>query len=119
MTHPTERLDDDVHQRVRLGVLALLSGVARADFVHIKTTLATTDGNLGRHLQVLEDAGLISIARVLEGRRPRMWVKITRKGRVALRAEVDALKEIVAMVDEPLNDTRLGPGSIIVNPASA
>jgi uncharacterized protein (DUF427 family) len=30
-----------------------------------------------------------------------------------------ALKEIVAMVDEPLNDTRLRPGSIIVNPASA
>jgi hypothetical protein len=48
-----------------------------------------------------------------------MWVKITRKGRVALRAEVDALKEIVAMVDEPLNDTRSRPGSIIVNPASA
>ena len=49
-----EQLDDDVHQRVRLGILALLAGVSRADFAHLKTSLGTTDGNLGRHLQVLE-----------------------------------------------------------------
>jgi DNA-binding transcriptional ArsR family regulator len=107
MTHPSERLDDDVHQRVRLGILALLSNVTRADFAHLKRTLKTTDGNLGRHLRVLEDAGLIDMTKVVEGRRPRTWVKITREGRTALRAEIEALKEIVAIVEgEP---GRVGP----------
>ena len=31
--HPIHRLDDDVHQRVRLGILAVLSSVARADLI--------------------------------------------------------------------------------------
>ena len=106
MTHPVERLGDDVHQRIRLGVLALLSGVARADFVYIKTTLATTDGNLGRHLQVLEEARLVSITKAITDGRPRTWVKITHKGRAALRDEVEALKEIVAMVEGRSEDHR-------------
>jgi DNA-binding PadR family transcriptional regulator len=99
MTHPSEQIDDDVHQRVRLGVLALLSNVSRADFAHLKSTLRTTDGNLGRHLRVLEDAGFVDITKVVEGRRPRTWVKITRQGRTALHHEIEALKEIVAMVE--------------------
>ena len=34
--HPIHRLDDEVHQRVRLGILATLSGLARADFTYLK-----------------------------------------------------------------------------------
>lgn len=99
MIHPSEQLDDDVHQRVRLGILALLNNVSRADFAHLKSTLNTSDGNLGRHLRVLEDAGFIDITKVVDGRRPRTWVKITREGRTALRREIEALKEIVAIVE--------------------
>ena len=99
MTHPTHRLEDDVHQRVRLGILALLSGVARADFTHIRETLATTDGNLGQHLRVLEDAGLVTQTKEKTGSRARTWVRITRKGRAALQREIQALKEIVAIVE--------------------
>ena len=50
--HPIHDLDDDVHQRVRLGILATLSGMSRADFAHLKRELGVTDGNLGRHLEV-------------------------------------------------------------------
>ena len=99
MTHPTHRLEDDVHQRVRLGVLALLSGVTRADFSHLKHALGTTDGNLGQHLRVLEDAGLVTLTKDTAGQRGRTWVRITRKGRTALRREIQALKEIVAIVE--------------------
>ena len=56
--HPIHDLDDDVHQRVRLGILAALIGLTRADFAHLKRELALTDGNLGRHLDVLGSAGL-------------------------------------------------------------
>jgi DNA-binding MarR family transcriptional regulator len=103
MTHPTHRLDDDVHQRVRLGVLALLSRVARADFGQLKANLGTTDGNLGQHLRVLEQAGLITTTKTGAGQRGRTWVRITRKGRTALDQEIQALKEIVAIVERPLD----------------
>jgi DNA-binding MarR family transcriptional regulator len=101
MTHPTSALNDDVHQRVRLGVLAILDGAERADFKYLRETLGVTDGNLGRHLQVLADNGLITIEKVFEDRRPRTWTKITRTGRSAFHKEVAALRELVAAVDEP------------------
>jgi DNA-binding MarR family transcriptional regulator len=101
MTHPTHRLDDDVHQRVRLGILALLSAVTRADFNQVKKTLGTTDGNLGQHLRVLEHAGLIATTKTGAGQRARTWVRITNKGRTALNREIQALKEIVAIVETP------------------
>jgi DNA-binding MarR family transcriptional regulator len=99
MTHPINRLNDDVHQRVRLGILAILDGASRADFRYLRETLGVTDGNLGRHLQILEDAGLVAIQKVFDNRRPRTWIKITRTGRAAFRAEVAALMEIVASTE--------------------
>jgi DNA-binding MarR family transcriptional regulator len=96
MTHPAARLHDGVHQRVRLGILAVLNGAARVDFAFLKETLGLTDGNLGKHLQVLEEAGYIATDKVFEKRRPRTWVRITHKGRAAFEEEVAALREIVA-----------------------
>ena len=103
--HPIHRLDDDVHQRVRLGILASLTGVTQADFAHLKSTLELTDGNLGRHLQVLEESGLVKVTKTFENRRPRTWVNITRKGSTALRVELDALRELMATVDAQLDGT--------------
>jgi len=97
-SHPIHRLDDDVHQRVRLGILAILSTVAKADFAHLKKTLQVTDGNLGRHLQVLEEGGLITVHKVDDGR-PRTWIQITRRGRAALRQELHALKELIDEIE--------------------
>jgi hypothetical protein len=51
----TQRLDDDVHQRVRLAILAVLTIAVQADFAHRKTRLKVTESNLGRHLHMLED----------------------------------------------------------------
>ena len=93
--HPIHRLDDDVHQRVRLGILTVLTGVARADFGHLKSTLGVTDGNLGRHLESLAAAGYVDVDKVIDGRRPRTWVKITRSGKTALRQEVQALRDLL------------------------
>jgi DNA-binding MarR family transcriptional regulator len=97
--HPIHRLDDAVHQRVRLGILAACVGVSKVDFSHLKATLGLTDGNLGRHLETLETAGLIVIERLPEGRRHRTWIKVTRTGRQALRREITALKELIDLID--------------------
>ncbi len=51
--HPSAELDDVIHQRVRLGVLSILAQTREADFTYLRDTLGVTDGNLGRHLDVL------------------------------------------------------------------
>lgn len=99
MTHPTSGLDETIHQRVRLGILAVLVESRRADFGYLREALALTDGNLSRHLRVLEDAGLVRIDKTFEGRRPRTWVSATKKGRAAFAAEIQALRRLIGRVD--------------------
>jgi len=98
--HPSQRLDDTVHQRVRLGILAVLAEADQADFGYLKDALALTDGNLSRHLQVLEEAGYVTIAKTFEGRRPRTWASCTKSGRAAFASEVAALRELLAGVGD-------------------
>ncbi|MEU6080484.1 transcriptional regulator [Streptomyces sp. NPDC047108] len=93
--HPTAELDDAVHQRTRLGLLAVLHETQQADFRYLKKLLQLTDGNLGRHLDVLAQQGLVQITKGYEGKRPRTWVEISDRGREALAAEMAALKELL------------------------
>jgi DNA-binding MarR family transcriptional regulator len=93
--HPTAALNDVVHQRARLGILTVLGEAQRVDFPYLKSLLQLTDGNLGRHIEVLAAEGLVRVTKGYEGRRPRTWVEITRPGRGALAAEMDALKQLV------------------------
>ncbi|MCP4435836.1 MAG: helix-turn-helix domain-containing protein [Actinomycetia bacterium] len=102
--HPVSQLHDVVHQRHRLGILAVLTEARRADFAYLKKTLSLTDGNLGRHLQVLEDAELVTSKRVLEGRRPRTWLRITAKGRRALDSELKIMNDLIRRVSHPKQD---------------
>src|SRR5205807_3299465 len=98
--HSTLALDDTVHQRARLGILTILQETGTADFSYLKSTLQLTDGNLGRHIEVLAGGGLVQVKKGYEGRRPRTWITITRTGRVALAAEMDALKDLVARFEQ-------------------
>ncbi len=101
MSHPSRRLDDAVHQRTRLGILAVLCEGGRADFAYLRQTLELTDGNLSRNIRRLEEAGYVRVDKVIEGRRPRTWLSATRAGRQALDIEVTALREIIAGLDAP------------------
>jgi DNA-binding MarR family transcriptional regulator len=111
MTHPALRLDNAVHQRIRLGILTIVAGVTRVDFGFLRDSLALTDGNLSRNMTVLETAGFISIEKAFEGRRPRTWITITPAGREALAAEIQALREIVQAVEsDTASHLRPAPG---------
>jgi DNA-binding MarR family transcriptional regulator len=95
-SHPATGLDELVHQRVRLGILAVLAEASECSFAALRDTLELTDGNLNRHLHVLREAGLIELRKGYENSRPRTWLRITRDGRRALRAELTALERLVA-----------------------
>lgn len=98
--HPSQLLDDTVHQRVRLGILAVLAEADQAYFGFLKETLELSDGNLSRHLRVLEEAGYVAIEKGYENRRPRTRVNATKQGRKALAEHLAALQELIDQVGE-------------------
>ena len=75
-------LDRVIHEKARLGVLTSLmahpKGLAFAD---LKQLCALTDGNLSRHLQVLQEAGLVEVIKGYEGNRPHTTCRLTKAGR--------------------------------------
>jgi DNA-binding MarR family transcriptional regulator len=93
--HPTNLIDETVHQRHRLGILTITAEARQAEFGYLREALGLTPGNLSRHVTVLEGAGLVEVEKGYAGRRPRTWVRITGKGRAALAAELSALTELV------------------------
>jgi DNA-binding MarR family transcriptional regulator len=100
MAHPVNGLDEIVHQRARLGILAVLNETTRTDFGYLRNALELTDGNLSRHLTVLEEADLVEVEKGYEGKRPRTWVKITKLGKKAFAYEIESLKSLVRRVEQ-------------------
>jgi DNA-binding MarR family transcriptional regulator len=97
--HPTAGFEDIVHQPNRLGILMILHEAGRADFTFLKGALGLTDGNLGRHLDALEQAGLVTLTKGFEGRRPRTWARLSPAGRKALNAEIVAMRTLLRRFD--------------------
>ena len=89
-------LSDAVHQRSRLAILAVLYELSRADFRLLRKSTGLSDGNLGRHIQVLEGAGLVSVEKGYSGRKPQTIVEISPEGIRALETEVEVLKNLVS-----------------------
>ncbi|MFD8749764.1 winged helix-turn-helix domain-containing protein [Kitasatospora sp. NPDC059577] len=97
--HPTSSLDDVVHQRVRLGILAVAREARRVEFTFLRTTLGLTAGNLSQHLGVLEKAGLVTIDKGYEGKRARTWIQLTKDGKKALHDEIATLKTLIHQLE--------------------
>jgi DNA-binding MarR family transcriptional regulator len=97
--HPVNGLDDVVHQRIRLGILAVAQQAKRVEFTYLRSTLDLTAGNLSQHLNVLEKATLITIEKGYEGRRARTWIQLTKAGQKALRNEITTLKSLIQQLE--------------------
>jgi DNA-binding MarR family transcriptional regulator len=89
-------LDEVIHGRLRLGVMAYLSGRDVADFNDLKARLKATDGNLSVHLRKLEEAGYVAIDKSFVDRKSLTRVRLTRAGRDAFVAYLDAMARLVA-----------------------
>ena len=90
-----EKLDEVIHGRIRLGIMAFLAGADSADFNGLKARLGATDGNLSAHLRKLEDAGYVAIDKSFVDRKPLTRVSLTDAGRKAFTAYLDAMKRLV------------------------
>lgn len=90
-----DQIDDVIHGRVRLGIMAYLSGAEAADFNELKSRLQVTDGNLSVHLRKLEEAGYVEVLKSFQGRKPLTRAKLTPKGRDAFVGYLDAMARLV------------------------
>lgn len=91
-------LNSTIHQPARLKIMASLVALgngAQMDFSSLGKLLKLTDGNLGAHLQTLEEAGYVKIEKKFVERKPRTLISLTRKGHYEFEEHVAALKEIL------------------------
>jgi DNA-binding MarR family transcriptional regulator len=88
-------IDEVIHGRVRLGVMAYLSSALRADFNTLKSRLQVTDGNLSVHLRKLEDADYVRVEKSFVGRKPLTQVQVTEAGQAAFLRYLDAIGKLV------------------------
>jgi DNA-binding transcriptional ArsR family regulator len=91
-----EGLDRVIHERARLGVLTSLAahpnGLAFAD---LKRLCDLTDGNLSRHLAVLQEAHLVKVTKGYEKNRPQTLCRITPAGRQRFLDYLAVLDQVV------------------------
>lgn len=90
-------LDEVIHQRARLGIMAALiaSQQQEAEFTVLKERVGLTDGNLSTHLSVLEQHGYVSIEKQFVARKPKTWARLTEAGKAAFQQYVAALESII------------------------
>ena len=85
-----------IHERARLGVLTCLVTHARGlPFPQMKRLCALTDGNLNRHLQVLQEALLVSLAKGPDRERPQTLYRITALGRKRYLDYLTVLEQVI------------------------
>lgn len=80
--------------QARLGIVTVLVTRPEATFSDLKEILGLTQGNLGIHLQKLEEAGYVEVTKEFVKRTPRTTARITPEGRKAFLAHVDRLAAV-------------------------
>ena len=89
-------LDRLIHERARLGMLTSLTLNPRGlRFGELKYLCALTDGNLNRHLQVLERAGMVEIVKWHDGRRSLTVCRITNEGLARYLGYLATLEQVL------------------------
>jgi DNA-binding MarR family transcriptional regulator len=91
-----EGLDRVLHEKARLGIMTSL--VTRPEgvlFTELKRLCALTDGNLSRHIDVLQEAGLVEAYRGSEAGRPQTLYRLSSEGRARFVAYLEELEQVV------------------------
>ena len=91
-----EGLDRVIHERARLSVLtSLVTNPKGLAFGDLKQLCALTDGNLNRHLRVLEKGKMVEIIKKHDRSRPLTVCRITASGRARYVEYLSTLEQVV------------------------
>lgn len=89
------QLDEIIHSRIRLAVMAVLITVDEAEFTFLREKVNATDGNLSTHLKKLEESGYVAVSKSFENRKPVSRYMLTKKGRTAFEMYVNHLENMI------------------------
>ncbi|MBV8672602.1 MAG: transcriptional regulator [Acidobacteriaceae bacterium] len=102
-----EGLDRVIHERARLSVLtSLITNPKGLSFVDLKQLCSLTDGNLSRHLSVLEKARMVEILKGHDRNRPQTLCRITASGRKRYLEYLETLEQVVKDAARGTKDER-------------
>lgn len=91
-----EGLERIFHEKARLGIMTSLVTHARGlVFSDLKDLCHLTDGNLSRHLQVLNEAGFVDIWKGSHKNRPQTLCRVTDEGRTRFLEYINVLETVV------------------------
>jgi DNA-binding HxlR family transcriptional regulator len=91
-----EGLDRVIHERARLSILtSLITSPNLLTFNDLKQMCSLTDGNLSRHLRVLENAQMVQILKGHDRNRPQTVCRITPSGRKRYIEYLSTLEQVV------------------------
>jgi DNA-binding HxlR family transcriptional regulator len=91
-----EGLDRVIHERARLSVLtSLITHPKGLTFGELKQLCALTDGNLNRHLRVLEKGKMVDTVKKYDRNRPQTVCRITGSGRARYVEYLSILEQVV------------------------
>jgi DNA-binding MarR family transcriptional regulator len=102
-----EGLDRVIHERARLSVLtSLITNPKGVTFGDLKQLCSLTDGNLSRHLRVLERARMVEIVKGHDRNRPQTLCRITASGRKRYLEYLSTLEQVVMDAAKVAKDDR-------------
>ncbi|MDM8544994.1 transcriptional regulator [Candidatus Venteria ishoeyi] len=91
-----ERLERVIHEKARLGILtSLLTQPEGLLFSELRDLVGLTDGNLSRHLKVLQEESLVSIQKAFVNNRPQTTCLLTEDGRERFLNYLQALEQVI------------------------
>jgi DNA-binding transcriptional ArsR family regulator len=109
-------LDRVIHERARLSVLtSLITHGKGLPFGELKQLCGLTDGNLNRHLTVLEEAKLVTTLKGVDRGRPQTMCRITSLGRKRYIEYLAVLEQVVLDASSAIKadaPARGGPSSV-------
>lgn len=111
--HDYAGLDRIMHERARLSILTVLA--ARPDgvlFPELRQLCNLTDGNLNRHIAVLQEPGIVEIWKNNDGPRPKTLIQLTATGRRQFMAYLEELERVI-------RDARIEPAPRRRGPSGA
>jgi len=104
-----EGLDRVIHERARLSVLtSLITNPKGVTFNDLKQLCSLTDGNLSRHLTVLEKSQMIEIVKSFDRNRSQTICRITASGRKRYLEYLSTLEQVVRDAAKVTHDESVG-----------
>jgi len=106
--NPFDALEKIFHEPNRLAIMSALCATENGlTFNALREQCGLTDGNLNRHLKVLEEADAILITKAFVKNKPQTTVSISKKGLKRFEEYLTALQQVLTAAQQGLQEERI------------